>query len=59
MGTDQQDKPSEPPPPSHEETPPPFEPDYEIVTVLERGQNPRREEAFRRAVRERQERRRD
>lgn len=55
MGTDPQGQPPEPPPPSQEETPPPFEPDYEIITLLERGEDPRREEAFRRAVRERQE----
>ena len=59
MGTDPQDRPPESPSPPQEETPPPFEPDYEIVTVLERGENPRREQAFRRAVRERQERRSD
>ncbi len=55
MGTDPQSQPPEPPPPP-EEQPPPFEPDYDILTVLERGRNPRREEAFQRAVRQRQER---
>ena len=48
-------QPTEPPSPSREETPPPFEPDYDILTVLERGRNPRPEEAFQRAVRRRQE----
>lgn len=57
MGTEPQDRPSEPPPPSQEEAPPPFEPDYEILTVLEGGRGSRGEAAFRRAVRERQERR--
>ena len=59
MGTDPQDRPPEPPPSSQEETPPPFEPDYEILTVLEGGRNSRREAAYRRAVRVRQERRSD
>ena len=53
METDPKDQPPEPPPPQ-EEHPPPFEPDFEI-TVLERRKSWRREEAFRRAVRERQE----
>lgn len=57
MGTDPQGQPPEPPTPSEEEKPPPFEPDYEILTVIERGRNPKREQAFQRAVRERQERR--
>lgn len=56
METDPKGQPPEPPPPQ-EVQPPPFEPDYEILTVLERGKDPSGEEAFRRAVRERQERR--
>jgi hypothetical protein len=57
MERDPQDQPPEPPPPSDEDVPPPFEPDYEILTVIERGRSPKRELAFQRAVRERQERR--
>ncbi len=57
MGTEPHDRPQEPPPPPQEEKPPPFEPDYELITLLERGKTPRREEAVGRAIRERQERR--
>ena len=56
MGTEPHDQPPQPPP-SPEEEPPPFEPDYEIITVLERGRKPDRERAFQRAVRQRQEQR--
>lgn len=56
METDPKGQPPGPPPPE-EEKPPPFEPDYDIITLLELPRNPRRVEAFRRAVRERQERR--
>ncbi|MGH2596910.1 MAG: hypothetical protein ACRDH7_13210 [Actinomycetota bacterium] len=52
MGTEPDGQPPEPPPPSQEETPPPFEPDYELVTVLERGRSPDGERAFQRRVRE-------
>ena len=55
MGTDHQGQPPEHPPEG--EKPPPFEPDYNIITLLEGGSNPRRVEAYRKAVRERQERR--
>lgn len=56
MGTEPQDQPPQPPP-APEEKPPPFEPDYEIITLLERGRKPNRERAFQRAVRQRQEQR--
>jgi hypothetical protein len=56
MGTAPQGKPPDQPPPDQQETPPPFEPDYEILTVLERGESSRQERAFQRAVRVRQER---
>jgi hypothetical protein len=55
MGTEPHDQP--PQPPSPKEEPPPFEPDYEIITLLERGRKPDRERAFQRAVRQRQEQR--
>lgn len=38
--------------PSPEETPPPFQPDYELITVLERGG--KEEQRFRREVEDRQ-----
>lgn len=38
--------------PASEETPPPFQPDYELITVLERGR--KEEQRFRREVEERQ-----
>jgi hypothetical protein len=56
MGTEPHDQPPQPPSTPEEEAPP-FEPDYEIVTVLERGTRPERERAFRRAVKQRQEQR--
>jgi hypothetical protein len=38
--------------PGSEETPPPFQPDYELITVLERGG--KEEQHFRREVEDRQ-----
>lgn len=38
--------------PGSEEIPPPFQPDYELITVLERGR--KEEQRFRREVKERQ-----
>lgn len=56
MGTEPDDQPTQPPS-SPKEEPPPFEPDYKILTVLERGRKPDRERVFQRDVRLRQEQR--
>ena len=56
MGTEPHDTPRQPSSTQEEEAPP-FEPDYEIITLLERGRNPEREQAFQRAVRQRHEQR--
>ena len=55
MGTDPKSQPPELPPEG--EKPPPFQPDYDIITLLEGSSSPRRVEAYRRALREHQERR--
>jgi hypothetical protein len=38
--------------PNSEDTPPPFQPDYELITVLERGR--KEEQRFRQEVKDRQ-----
>lgn len=38
--------------PDSEDTPPPFQPDYELITVLERGS--KEEQRFRQEVKDRQ-----
>ena len=51
METDPRPDVSPEPAPAQEEAPPPFQPDPEIVTVLERGANPGEELRLREAVR--------